>query len=216
MSGAKARFEDGTIIGNIYDKYQTKNPIAKYLMKGFLRALDSLVSLSGVSQIHEVGCGEGHLSVRLAKQQKEVCASDFSEIIVSQARENAKRNKVEIHFKVCSIYQLDPKEDSSGLVICVEVLEHLKDPVAALKVLQQLANPYLIVSVPREPIWRILNFLRGKYMATFGNVPAHVQHWSRRSFVKLLAQHLDIVKILTPLPWTMVLCRRKEISIYEH
>ena len=39
----------------------------------------------------------------------------------------------------------------------------------------------LLVSVPREPLWRGLNMARGAYMRDLGNTPGHVNHWSKRA-----------------------------------
>jgi len=61
--------------------------------------------------------------------------------------------------------------------------------------------------VPREPIWRILNIARGKYIGDLGNTPGHVNHWSRRGFIDLLSRRFDVVEVRSPLPWTMALCR---------
>lgn len=205
--------DSGIIVRNTYDKYEAKNPIARYLMKRFVRALNILVSRSGAFYIHEVGCGEGNLSINLAKQGKVVCASDFSKQIIKKAQENAKRNMVQIEFKVRSIYDLLPSEDKAELVICCEVLEHLEEPFSALSILARLADPYLIVSVPNEPLWRILNLARGGYVKSLGNTPGHIQHWSKRNFLKMLSLDFDIVKTLTPLPWIMVLCRTKRESL---
>jgi 2-polyprenyl-3-methyl-5-hydroxy-6-metoxy-1,4-benzoquinol methylase len=94
-------------------------------------------------------------------------------------------------------------------VVCCEVLEHLADPARALALLARLAQPHLIVSVPREPLWRILNLARGRYWAALGNTPGHLQHWSARRFLALLHDHVEVREVRTPLPWTMALCRRR-------
>ena len=86
-------------------------------------------------------------------------------------------------------------------------MEHLEEPEEALKVLAQLADPWLLVSVPREPLWRMMNMVRGQYLSAFGNTPGHIQHWSRSSFVRMLQRHVEVVEVASPLPWTMVLCR---------
>ena len=39
---------------------------------------------------------------------------------------------------------------------------------------------HLLVSVPREPLWRALNVARGAYLRELGNTPGHVNHWSKR------------------------------------
>jgi hypothetical protein len=93
--------------------------------------------------------------------------------------------------------------------VCCEVLEHLPDPACALALLARLAQPYLIVSVPREPLWRVLNLACGRYWTDFGNTPGHLQHWSARGFLALLEDHVEVREVRTPLPWTMALCRRQ-------
>ena len=94
-------------------------------------------------------------------------------------------------------------------MVCCEVLEHLTDPARALDVLARLAQPNLIVSVPREPLWRMLNIARCRYWQALGNTPGHLQHWSAPSFLGLLEAHVEVREVRTPLPWTMALCRRR-------
>jgi 2-polyprenyl-3-methyl-5-hydroxy-6-metoxy-1,4-benzoquinol methylase len=202
--------EEGVIAGNLYDKYGTKNPIARHLMRGFIDSVNDLVSITSASDIHEIGCGEGHLGVILAKEDIRVRVSDFSHQVIDKAQGIAKSIGANIHFKVASIYDLKPHEDAAELVVCCEVLEHLEDPRRAMNILSRLAKPYLIVSVPREPVWRILTILRGKYIRSLGNTPGHIQHWSKTSFLHMLGKYVDIVKVLTPLPWIMVLCRERK------
>ena len=69
------------------------------------------------------------------------------------------------------------------------------------------AQRHLLVSVPREPLWRMLNMARGAYWPALGNTPGHLNHWSRSSFVKLLSRHGEVVEVRSPFPWTMVLVR---------
>ena len=83
------------------------------------------------------------------------------------------------------------------------------DPARAVDTLAGLAQPYLLASVPREPVWRVLNLARGKYLGSLGNTPGHVNHWSRAGFLALLSRRFDRVETRTPLPWTMALCRRR-------
>ena len=71
----------------------------------------------------------------------------------------------------------------------------------------RVANRHLLVSVPREPLWRGLNMARGAYWGSLGNTPGHVNHWSKRSFVKLLSRHGEVVEARSPFPWTMLLVR---------
>ena len=172
-----------------------------------------MVDISGAEQVHEVGCGEGELSIHLARLGKTVRGSDFSVKIIDRAREQAKQTVIaspgSIAFRTADIYRLNPEIDAATLIVCCEVMEHLDRPQDALESLTTLARPYLIVSVPREPIWRILNLARGKYVSQLGNTPGHVQHWTRRGFLKMLTRHVDVVATRSPLPWTMALCRSR-------
>ena len=69
-------------------------------------------------------------------------------------------------------------------------------------VLQNVAAPH-----PREPLWRVLNLIRGRYPRDLGNTPGHLQHWSTPAFLALLQEHVEVIELCTPLPWTMALCR---------
>jgi hypothetical protein len=71
----------------------------------------------------------------------------------------------------------------------------------------RVARSHILVSVPREPLWRGLNMARGAYIKQLGNTPGHVNHWSKRSFVSMLSQHGTIEEARSPFPWTMVLVR---------
>lgn len=211
MTKKKPVVEDnGVIAGNVTNKYESKNPLVRQAMRGFNDALFELLSIVRVGSIHEVGCGEGHLSVKLAKAGYQVKASDFSGKIIEMAKRNAAANKVKIQFRTSSVYDLTPSRDSAPLVMCCEVLEHLQDPDKAMKILRRLASPYVILSVPHEPIWRILNMLSGRHLKHWGNTPGHIQHWSRHAFVHFASQYMDIIKVKTPLPWTMVLGKARK------
>jgi hypothetical protein len=50
---------------------------------------------------------------------------------------------------------------------------------------------------------------RGKYLGALGNTPGHVNHWGRGAFLQLMSRRFDILQVRSPLPWTMVLCRRR-------
>ncbi len=201
--------EKGVIAGNLYPKYSSRNPISRILVDKFLSNIDEIISTINPPDIHEVGCGEGYLISRYAKQERTLIASDFSEQVIALADATAKSKGLEIDFRVKSIYSVDPKDDSSTLVICSEVLEHLDNPSLALEALAGIANPYLLASVPREPIWRILNIARFKYLHDWGNTPGHLQHWSQEEFLKFLNKRFEILTVRAPLPWTIVLAQVK-------
>jgi SAM-dependent methyltransferase len=193
--------------GNVYDKYATANPIAKRLMAGFLGSLDRLVERSGTREAHEVGCGEGELAIRLAQAGLRVRGSDAFPQVLEEARRRTRVAGVEVEFEAVPVEALQPDRHAAELVLCCEVLEHLEHPDLALETLAGLARPWLIASVPREPLWRALNLARLSYVGQLGNTPGHLNHWSKGQFVRFLTRRFEVVEVLNPVPWTMALCR---------
>jgi 2-polyprenyl-3-methyl-5-hydroxy-6-metoxy-1,4-benzoquinol methylase len=193
--------------GNVYDKYGTSNPIARRLMARFLADFDELVERTGAVEAHEVGCGEGELAIRLAQGGLRARGTDAFPQVLGEARRRASAAGVEIDFEATPAERLEPARHAAELIVCCEVLEHLEDPERALEVLAGLARPWLIASVPREPLWRALNLARLSYVGELGNTPGHLNHWSRRGFVRFLTRRFEVVEVMTPTPWTMALCR---------
>jgi 2-polyprenyl-3-methyl-5-hydroxy-6-metoxy-1,4-benzoquinol methylase len=206
---AGALLHNGNPAGNYYDKYNSSNPIARWLMNGFVTSVCALAKQTGEHIAHEVGCGEGHLSAILHAQGFNIRGSDVSPEIIDVARTQTAQAGLAIEFKTAGVEDLRAPEDAAALVVCCEVLEHLEDPQSALRRLTELASPYLILSVPREPLWRFLNVCRGRYLTSAGNTPGHIQHWSKAEFVKLIERYVEVIDIATPLPWTVVLCKTR-------
>ncbi len=200
--------EEGTVVGNVYDKYGSRNPVVRWLMSGFNDSLSELVAMVAPKTIHEIGCGEGYWVIKWCQQGILARGSDFSSLVIRIARENAEQhNLASSIFQSCSIYDLKAEEDGADLVVCCEILEHLEDPESGLQALQRVVQNYLIVSVPREPLWCSLNLVRGKYFTTKGNTPGHIQHWSKKTFIRFLSRYFQVLEVKSPLPWTMLLCR---------
>lgn len=213
MKISKGLQENGIVVGNVYDKYNSKNPLVRFLMKGFTDVISGFVSRVSPRTIHEIGCGEGYWVLDWYQQDIEARGSDFSEKVIRLAQENARnRNLPASIFFTRSIYDIVPERDSADLIVCCEVLEHLQNPDVALSALSRVVSDYVILSVPREPIWSILNLFRGKYIDAFGNTPGHIQRWSSKEFIGLACRYFDVVDVKNPLPWTILLCRRTKRS----
>lgn len=197
--------EEGVISGNVFDKYGSRNPIVRALMAGFQSSLSQFVEVAAPHSIHEVGCGEGYWANKWKSAGFDARGSDFSETVIQIAKRNAHDLGLSSdHLSVRSIYDLDPLCDSANLVVCCEVLEHLDDPATALRKLHSITERDIILSVPREPLWRILNVARGKYLSELGNTPGHIQNWSKTEFINLVGGFFSIKAVSSPVPWTMI------------
>jgi len=208
MKIAQGIRENNIVVGNTFDKYGSNNPLVRWIMKGFHDSLDSLVSVAAPGSIHEIGCGEGYWVLEWNRKGIVARGTDFSKKVIGIARENAQNRGMQPSlFSVRSIYEITPEHDAADLLVCCEVLEHLERPQTGLEALKRAASRYLVLSVPREPVWRIFNMIRGKYVRSFGNTPGHVQHWTSNSFIELVSGYFDVIAVKKPLPWTMLLCR---------
>ena len=193
------------IAGNIYDKYGSRNPVVRRLMAGFDRGLLGLLDhIPAPRQVLEVGCGEGHVTARLVAwfPDAHVVGTDRSPAVLAKAREL----HPEITFREQEVYDAA----ASGpwdLVVACEVLEHLDDPARGLDAIARASSGHVLVTVPREPLWRVLNMARGRYWNALGNTPGHVQHWSRGAMLRFVRTQLEVVDTRAPLPWTQVLAR---------
>ena len=194
--------------GNYYDKYHTRNPVARWLVNGFLHSFEELATLQPERVAVEVGCGEGELSMRLTQAGFRVTGYDIAEEAIAEARQRVARAGLSIPLEVAALGKLSARV-RAPLVVCCEVLEHLDDPQAGLDDLARIAQSWLLVSVPREPLWRALNLCRGRYLGELGNTPGHVNHWSAGAFLRFLERRFEVHAVRRPLPWTMALCRRR-------
>jgi 2-polyprenyl-3-methyl-5-hydroxy-6-metoxy-1,4-benzoquinol methylase len=193
--------------GNTFDKYGSRNPAVRRLMAGFERALDELFAQAAPVSVLDVGCGEGVLTARWAQrlQPRRVVGVDLED---SKLRaEWSTRRGENLEFRSTGGGQLPFGADEFDLVAAIEALEHIPAPELAVAEMARVARRHLLVSVPREPLWRILNVSRGAYVRRLGNTPGHVNHWSKHSFVRLLGRHGEVVQARTPFPWTMLLVR---------
>lgn len=187
--------------GNTYDKYGTRNPIERRLMKGFFATLDALLPTQSPRAVLEAGLGEGEVTHRVRQRYP---AARFVGIDLPDPRLAEAWSKRRLLGAFADVHRLPFGDESFDLILAIEVLEHVPDPLGALEELARVASGDAVLSVPREPIWRVANLARGKYIRTLGNTPGHIQHWSRREFIDMVSAHFDLVAVRAPLPWTMI------------
>jgi 2-polyprenyl-3-methyl-5-hydroxy-6-metoxy-1,4-benzoquinol methylase len=193
--------------GNTFDKYGSSNPVVRRLMTGFHSTLDELWGQAGPRSVLDVGCGEGVLTAQWAERLGDgrIVGIDLED---SKLRaEWERRARPNLEFRVEEATSLSFADGEFEMACAIEVLEHVPEPEATLAEMARVASRHLLVSVPREPLWRGLNVARGAYLRQLGNTPGHVNHWSKRAFVSLLSRHGTVEEARSPFPWTMVLVR---------
>jgi ubiquinone/menaquinone biosynthesis C-methylase UbiE len=194
--------------GNTFDKYGSTNPLVRRLMSGFEGTLDELFGRAHPGSVLDLGCGEGVLTYKWAQRLESgrVVGIDLADPKLEA--EWAARQRANLEFRAMRAESLPYSDGEFDLAAAIEVLEHVPEPEQTLAEMARVARGHhLLVSVPREPLWRALNCARGAYLRELGNTPGHANHWSKRSFLKLLQRHGEIVEARSPFPWTMVLVR---------
>ncbi|MBA3303247.1 MAG: class I SAM-dependent methyltransferase [Acidimicrobiia bacterium] len=190
--------------GNTYDKYASANPVERRLMATFLTQLRRALPDVAPARVLEVGVGEGEVALRVRERYPGAFLTGVDLPDPTLADHWAQRD---LPASFADVGALPFPDRSFGLVLAIEVLEHVPSPEDALAEIARVASGQVVLSVPREPLWRMANLARGKYVATFGNTPGHIQHWTRRSFTRLVSRHLQVTGVQTPPPWTMVSAR---------
>jgi 2-polyprenyl-3-methyl-5-hydroxy-6-metoxy-1,4-benzoquinol methylase len=205
------RDAEGTVTGNTYDKYGSTNPVVRRLMATFERTLGELFLQADPQSLLDVGCGEGVLTQQWAQQlgeQRRVVGIDLDDPALHA--EWAKRTAPNLEYRVMKAENLPFADGEFDAAAAIEVLEHVPDAEHTVAEMARVAKRWLLVSVPREPLWRALNMARGAYWKDLGNTPGHLNHWSKRSFVALLSRHGEVVEARSPFPWTMLLVRLRD------
>ena len=198
---------EGTVTGNTYDKYGSTNPVVRRLMGAFERSLDELFEQAAPQSLLDVGCGEAVLTHKWAQRlgERRGVGIDLDDPLLHA--EWQQRQAPNLSYRVMKAENLPFADGEFDVATAIEVLEHVPDPAHTVAEMARVASGHLLVSVPREPLWRALNMARGAYVKQLGNTPGHLNHWSKRSFVSLLSRHGDVVQARSPFPWTMLLVR---------
>lgn len=196
------------------NKYNTHNPLKRYLIAKFMNRLAGLCSLSGRERVCDIGCGEGFVDKFLIDRYPSL---DIEGYDMDPAAVNCARKAVSgVEFNVLKVEEATLlKGRRYDLVLLLEVLEHLHDHNNALENLNELDFDRIIISVPNEPWFSLGNLMFGKNIPRFGRDPEHVNFWHADVFLKLLSGFFEIIKVAKPFPWMIVECKKRTNVIMQ-
>lgn len=197
----------GVVIGNHHHKYTSSNPAIRWLTNRFLTSLegtfDRVHADTPDARVAEIGCGEGEIADRLHERWDDVTALDLPD--AGLRREWQSRSGP--RFLHGDATRLPFPDNAFDVVVSVEVLEHLDDAAAGLREYARVARRHLVLSVPREPIFRLGNLATARHLRDLGNTPGHLNHWSTPSFLRFVSTVGAVAGVSKPLPWTIVWVR---------
>lgn len=188
-----------------YEKFQTSNPVVRRLIGGFYGNIRDLIAAAQPASLLDAGCGEGETLDRIS----DLLPTDVAGVDLNPESVDFATGRVpNADLRVGDITALPFEDDRFETVLCLEVLEHLEDPAAAIDELSRVCAKDLVISVPHEPWFRLGSLARGKYLRGFGNHPEHINHWNPSSIREILpATKVETVRIIRSMPWLIVHCR---------
>jgi SAM-dependent methyltransferase len=190
----------GILIGHagVYDT------LTRLLLRPLYRriAADVAASAPDGAQILEVGCGPGHLSIRLARHGFAVTGLDLDPAMIGRARANADRSgnsdQRRPSFVLGDVAALAFPDGSFDLVVSTLSMHHWADPTAGLTEIGRVLRPGA-----RALIWDLRPGVRPYLFGPrHAHMPDPVEH-TRDS-------PLQVVKG-TPWPWRFTLIQRIEL-----
>jgi 2-polyprenyl-3-methyl-5-hydroxy-6-metoxy-1,4-benzoquinol methylase len=158
----------------------------------------------------DAGCGDGAHTVRLAKRGYPVVALDFSEHILSKARENVAANNLEhmVRFEHGNLLKLPIADDSFDFVLCWGVLMHIPEVETAITELARVVKPNGFLIISENNMWSlesllvravrsvlgraVLTRLRGKEPAELRITPAGAEYWRQTDAGPLICREARI------------------------
>jgi SAM-dependent methyltransferase len=193
----------GILIGNagVYDT------LSRLLLGSLYRriAADVAAAAPAGARVLEVGCGPGHLSIRLARQHGlDVTGLDLDPAMIDRAQANANRpgngDQCRPTLLVGDVAALAFPEGSFDLVVSTLSMHHWADPTAGLAEIGRVLRPGT-----RALIW---DFRPGVRPHPFGPRHAHMAHPADHTG----GSPLRVVKATPwPWPWRFNLTQRVEL-----
>ncbi|MDO8619196.1 MAG: methyltransferase domain-containing protein [Candidatus Daviesbacteria bacterium] len=167
-----------------YDQGIRKNLFQKYWhWRRFKEVLRILEPVSG--PVLDVGCHSGTFTKQLLTKLKtnNIYGIDISSSAINLAQKRLPQG----HFQVASVEKLPFKDDFFEAVFCLEVLEHIDDPITALqevkRVLTKEGKCYILIPSDNK-LFKIIWLIWTLYYPHWRH--AHVQSYSHGVLEKLL------------------------------
>ncbi len=164
-----------------------------------LNLIDKTVSLTA-KDVLDVGCGGGILSESMAEKGASVTGVDLGKELLEVADLHSLDSGVSVTYKHISVEELAKQQpESFDCVTCMEMLEHVPDPVSIIEACTALVKPggYVFLStLNRNPKSYLLSIVGAEYIlgmlpkgthdyAAFIK-PSELSQWARQAGLELI------------------------------
>lgn len=139
----------------------------------------SLRPLAGLSLL-DVGCGGGLIAEPLARLGASVTGIEPTEENIGAARRHAGESNLAIDYRATSAEQLAESGRQFDIVTCLEVVEHVPDPAAFVRVCASLVRPgglLVLSTINRTMKSYLLAIVGAEYVLRW--LPVGTHRWDR-------------------------------------
>jgi 2-polyprenyl-6-hydroxyphenyl methylase/3-demethylubiquinone-9 3-methyltransferase len=172
--------------------------IRDWLTPHFGRPATGLRPLAGLSVL-DVGCGGGLVAEPLARMGAAVTGIEPAEDNIAAARRHAEGQDLAITYRAARAEDLAGEGAHFDAVVCLEVLEHVPDPAALIRLLADLVRPggALVVSTLNRTLKAFaLAIVGAEYV--LGWLPVGTHQWERFITPDELDRHLAAAGLRAP------------------
>lgn len=133
-------YEDRITAKRLYSKYSLRSYVHRQQYEGVLSHV-----MPGM-KVLDVGCGDGVLSLMMAKKGAEVVGVDLSVPNIKAAKKYA--GKIRASFLTGDVENLPFDDDSFDLVVSSHVLEHIPDFNQGLREVMRVTKKRAVIAIP--------------------------------------------------------------------
>ncbi len=130
----------------ISKRFEAEYSIRRYAHRGQYGIFLELIPPG--STVLDAGCGEGVLSVMLAKHGCKVTGTDISEPNIVSAKAYAQAQGVEVEFLLADVERMPAADKSFDYVVSSHVLEHVPDFAQGAAELSRIARKQVFIAIP--------------------------------------------------------------------
>jgi ubiquinone/menaquinone biosynthesis C-methylase UbiE len=171
-----------------------------------LRTIREILREIPFYSVLDVGCGEG---VSLLQVGRVLPVTKLVGFDLDPRRVKLGVQTVQdANLFIANAHGIPISDASFDIVLCLETLEHVGEPLLAISEIARITKRYVLFSIPNEPWWRLGNMARLKYLSDFGNTPGHINHWTVSGFNKIILSDFRILKTARPFLWNFVLAEK--------
>ncbi|TCO73469.1 bifunctional 2-polyprenyl-6-hydroxyphenol methylase/3-demethylubiquinol 3-O-methyltransferase UbiG [Rhodovulum euryhalinum] len=153
--------------------------ITRQIAAEFDRDLSAETPFKGL-RLLDIGCGGGLLSEPMARLGAEVVGADAAPRNIPVARIHAEQSGLEIDYRHTTAEDLAAAGEQFDIVLNMEVVEHVSDPLTYLAACRQLLKPgglHLCSTINRNPKSFAMAIVGAEYVMRW--LPKGTHEWSK-------------------------------------